>query len=497
MPQGPGSILVDTTAGWKLDIFKLVDNGKRPILQMHNPAQGTIVSYIIDNAPGYYETSEACRNDVLGGIMQGPLAKASIKNKQGSSRTLANGQTLSVGSYFVAKDENLTPQEQVVFGFVAVNHTCAWVHLSKQPTRPGEEHQFDAALDAFTYDPAYVPTAADYALMASLLPPGMAAAYGNHKVPASTNSARPLTPQAARQSLDFALADHPGYLHMDAPAFEITELSAKPTGGEFGIRAKNSMGGEALSFLFLPNPAQPTAVACRDWMMKLEQQDRRGYRKILAQREMKSESGVDIAIVDYEQSKTPTPFRYVRRAFVAANDLCADINFSHSNMLFDALADPLLYSLKFDPAKPPDFFAKFRYATVLYDHHQYAAAAPIFESALSLVATVDDPVTWRRVVTDQASMAYGMAGDLKMSRALNYAAIAKDPDYPLYYYNLACADAESDNATEARTHLQQAFDRRANTIKGETFPDPSKDDSILKLKKNKDFWTFVQSLPKS
>ncbi len=232
-------------------------------------------------------------------------------------------------------------------------------------------------------------------------------------------------------------------------------------------------------------------------MIKSEEKDHRGYRKILAQREMKSDSGVDIAIVEYEQSKTPSPSRYIRRAFVDANDLCADIQFTYSNVMFSTISDPLLATLTFDPTRQPDFYAKFRYATVLYDHHEYAAAAPLFESALALTSTVDDPTKWRRLATDQASMSYGMAGDIKMSRAINYAAIAKDPDYPLYYYNLACADAESGDATEAKLHLQQAFDRRANTITGEKLPDPATDDSILKLKGDKVFWAFVQSLPKS
>jgi hypothetical protein len=73
-------------------------------------------------------------------------------------------------------------------------------------------------------------------------------------------------------------------------------------------------------------------------------------------------------------------------------------------------------------------------------------------------------------------------------------AVQKDPTYPLYYYNLACADAEQGDATNAKLHLQQAFDRRANVIKGEAMPDPTKDDSILKLKKDNDFWIFVQTL---
>lgn len=91
-------------------------------------------------------------------------------------------------------------------------------------------------------------------------------------------------------------------------------------------------------------------------------------------------------------------------------------------------------------------------------------------------------------------MALGMSGNLKDSRAVNQAAIDKDPTYPLYYYNLACADAESGNPSDARPHLRQAFDRRANTVKGESFPDPTADDSLKKLSADKDFWNLATSI---
>ena len=90
----------------------------------------------------------------------------------------------------------------------------------------------------------------------------------------------------------------------------------------------------------------------------------------------------------------------------------------------------------------------------------------------------------------------GMSGDLKDSRAVAEDAIAADPEYPVNYYNLACMDAEQGDAAGAKMHLQQAFDRRANVLKGESMPDPTKDDSILKLKKDKAFWAFVLTLPK-
>ena len=90
-----------------------------------------------------------------------------------------------------------------------------------------------------------------------------------------------------------------------------------------------------------------------------------------------------------------------------------------------------------------------------------------------------------------------MNGNLQGSRSYAERGIKKDPDYPLNYYNLACADAEEGNAKDAKLHLQQAFDRKANTIPGAKLPDPTKDDSIVKLKKDKTFWAFVETLSTS
>ena len=281
-------------------------------------------------------------------------------------------------------------------------------------------------------------------------------------------------------------------------------LSAKPNGNEFGVRAQNRSISktEILGFLFLPQPPQPTAAACRDWMLKLEKAEGNGYEKKIALldphlHEIKSDSGVDIALVEYKQSKDPSPFQFVSRAFVAGGDLCADIKLTGATEINVRSAESILDNLKFEPTRPPDFNAKFRYASVLFDHHAYAAAAPLFVDALAHVEHSDDPTKWRRLTTDQASMSYGISGNLAESRALNEAAILKDPDYPLYYYNLACADAESGDATAAQKHLQKAFDRRANTLPGEHLPDPTADDSILKLKSNATFWAFVKSLPRS
>ena len=132
----------------------------------------------------------------------------------------------------------------------------------------------------------------------------------------------------------------------------------------------------------------------------------------------------------------------------------------------------------------------------------YKAAGPIFEIALVKIKEnpgiaaklMKDTTTATRVVTDQAGMSYGMSGDIQKSRTVFEKAIVEDPDYPMYYYNLACADAEEKNLASARSHLQQAFARKANVIPGEAMPDPTKDDSFLPYRDNKDFWAFVEGL---
>jgi hypothetical protein len=47
----------------------------------------------------------------------------------------------------------------------------------------------------------------------------------------------------------------------------------------------------------------------------------------------------------------------------------------------------------------------------------------------------------------------------------------EDPEYPLYHYSLACADAEEKDLAAAQKHLREAFDREANVLAGEKISD--------------------------
>jgi len=301
------------------------------------------------------------------------------------------------------------------------------------------------------------------------------------------------------EDFKLALPDHPGQLRWSASAFKITESSVKPNGREIGIRAANESGRLTfLGFLFLfPEQAPITSVKCRDGVLEPAKKANPKLR-ILGTSEKSVSGSPPISLVSYVAEGSGGKPIYSVRGFIAAGDICGDLEF-YSDAAISADDNELktiFATYRLDENYVPQFGDAFLYAQMLYKKRLYKAAAPIFEIALAKLKADAGPEAkkMRRVTTDQAGMAYGISGDLAKARAIFQQAIKEDPDYPMYYYNLACADAEEKKLADARVHLQQAFARKANVIAGEKMPDPTRDDSFLPYRDNKDFWTFLKSL---
>lgn len=182
-------------------------------------------------------------------------------------------------------------------------------------------------------------------------------------------------------------------------------------------------------------------------------------------------------------------------AFASDADTCYEIHVSKimKGKPVDADLRRALDEFQIRIGYKPEATDYFLMASLLF-HKTPAAAVPYYKQALERTPADPANLTMHRVLTDQLVMSLGMSGDLKQSRAVAQQAIEADPDYPLNYFNLACADAEQGDAGQARIHLEQAYARRLNVIKGETMPDATKDDSILKLKSDAAFWAYVQTL---
>ena len=308
-----------------------------------------------------------------------------------------------------------------------------------------------------------------------------------------------ITGQTAANDGNFQLAlpAHQGQLQWHADGFKIVQSSAKANGSEIGIRGKDESGKITfLGFLFLPSVQAPLSGAkCRDGALQLIKKSNPSF-KILARSEVSVSKKVPIELVAYSAQGDDGKPVYSVRGFVATGDICGDLELYSDSPIGpeDSAPKKIFQSYDFNPNYTPEFNDVFLYAQVLYRNGMYKAAAPIFEQSLTKLKDDKSQETWRRVATDQAGMSYGISGDISKARSIFEAAIAKDPDYPLYYYNLACAEAEENKLADAKVHLQQAFARKDNMIPGESIPDPSKDDSLLPHRDNKEFWEFVTSL---
>jgi tetratricopeptide (TPR) repeat protein len=186
------------------------------------------------------------------------------------------------------------------------------------------------------------------------------------------------------------------------------------------------------------------------------------------------------------------------------DDVFVDVHIS--KVFFKAadqpLFDALLQSVHFVPKEATTMpvpagnsLSLFQEGSRYFIAHQYREAIPPYQKAFEIEKSTPtlDKNHWRALI-DNLSIAYGIAHDLSSARdALTYG-VTKDPDYPLFYYNLACVAAEKGDLLDTENYLKLAFERRENLIPGETFPDARVDDSFQTLLLQREFRQFLAAL---
>ena len=260
---------------------------------------------------------------------------------------------------------------------------------------------------------------------------------------------------------------------------------------KIGIRAHDSAHTVLLAFLYLTSTPDQNAASCL-------QADLTQIRKDSARsapREELNPEGTDTHATSTLLLTYPSGIQHLYR-YAGSGDQCVAIQlYPDAGTKLDLPTARATLALQgYDPTYSPSLTDQYTYAGMLYRSRQYKASAAAYRSFLAALPRNKETLRARRVATDNMAMSLSISGDVTEARRILTEAIKKDPTYPLYYYNLACADAEQGEAPAARTHLQQAWDRRANMLQTEVFPDPTTEPSLLKLKSDPIFWTYAQSL---
>jgi hypothetical protein len=375
---------------------------------------------------------------------------------------------------------------QVLYKYAGTADQCLVIQVYADKGSKLDLTEASALLSRQHYDPRYSPTTEDVAQYQGIRGQAL---MGSGKPPTGT-----LTPKM------LVTWYGPGGIPLPtSPEWKLTLLTAYNNAARPAAEFKNDTTNVIASFIISENlSGNPTSEGCRKDVMDgiLKQEGPIISNSIDGK--MSDGHGGQFATASHLTQLPGGNHNHDLFAFAGNKKVCAEIHVStvvgkpdEDKRLQGALTE-------FHPELDyvPNSLDYFTLASTFYKESPMLAAPFYDASVKSLPAELKDPelIARRRIATDNIVMALGMSGNLEASRTFAERAIKSDPDYPLNYYNLACAEAEEGKAADAKLHLQQAFDRKTNTIPGEHLPDPTKDDSILKLKKDKDFWAFVQTL---
>src|SRR5437763_12373428 len=253
-----------------------------------------------------------------------------------------------------------------------------------------------------------------------------------------------------------------------SPAWKLNFITAYDIAGRPVASFKNETTHVIASFIIFENQSgYPTAGGCRSDVIAGILKKEKSLISNRVEGEIDDGRGGKFATMSHLAELSDSTHNHDLFAFAGNAKTCAEIHVStvagrpdEEKRLSDALGE-FHPNLSYNPI----WLDYFSLASKLYQQSPMLAA-PYFDSALK--GMPDDPkfITLRRLATDVVTVALGRIGDLKGKRAYALRAIKTDPDYPLNYYHLACADAEERKPAEAKLHLQQAFDRKANVVPG-------------------------------
>jgi hypothetical protein len=198
-------------------------------------------------------------------------------------------------------------------------------------------------------------------------------------------------------------------------------------------------------------------------------------------------------------------------AYLGGGDLCAEIHLSKLDFKPEdqKLFEDFLPSVKLlldaspsenlsrNPARPEDHDSSyyFQQGSKFYLQQNYSQAARSYQRALDLEKQKRTlSKDYFRVLVDNLGMSYGISGNLPQAKATFENGLTQDPEYPMFYYNLACTYGEMDKMNDALTQLRLAYKYKANVISGEALPDPLKDDSFRHFVGKEEFIKAVHDM---
>jgi tetratricopeptide (TPR) repeat protein len=291
---------------------------------------------------------------------------------------------------------------------------------------------------------------------------------------------------AFSEDISLSLPELSWSMEIAAPGFVVEEKEIAPSGESARLEAVNKTSGVILTAFLEKTNKKGDAKACREYYWNKAKKSPFKKEEIILR-----ESG-PMALVEYivPEWLGIELMQKNLNAYLAEGDCWIDVHVSKAGYIpnsedpFQSVLDGIRINHSFLPTAA-DYFA---FGSVYYEKENYKKAITQYEKALELEKQKSSlPRNIQIVLIDQLGMSYGISGDLLKAQHLYECAITKEPDYPMFYYNLACCFAEEGHLDKAITNLQLAFKHKDKSLPGESVPNPRTDSSFKRYLDNQEF----------
>jgi tetratricopeptide (TPR) repeat protein len=280
-------------------------------------------------------------------------------------------------------------------------------------------------------------------------------------------------------------------LEIDVPGYVLEYQQVALDGEAARFHAENERAGTILSGVLEKAPEEGGAERCREYYWS------RARSSAFAKNDISMSRRGEWALVEYVVSV----FRGERidqkhlNAYRSHGGYWIDVHLTKMNFKPDdrKYFDAVLDSIRIDREFEPDSLKLFHFGNHFFWQGRYADAVPYYERALEKEKSNRRlSRDTRLVLVDQLGMAHGLSGNPEKAREVYRNAVEKEPRYPMFYYNFACALAESGELEQALENLTLAMRCRKRTEAGRDIPDPRKDPSFMPWLRDARFQAWVK-----
>jgi tetratricopeptide (TPR) repeat protein len=275
-------------------------------------------------------------------------------------------------------------------------------------------------------------------------------------------------------------------LSLDLNNFEVSENNVSPDGNARQILANQESQALTVSVFIENADHDGNSVECRTFYWSQAEKSPLP-KENLTQYEKNNIAFVEFDTKEFQGNKVDF---HSMNAYLSTEGYWIDIHISkigykpEDKVLFDQIVN----TIKIEKPKKRNVSELFIFGSQYYYQNNYKSAIMLYESILETEQeqiTIDKTI-WR-IVVDNLGMAYGISGDLQNSKRIFDYGIKNDPEYPNFYYSLACTYAEMSDLDNTLTYLELAFQKKENVISGEELPNPKEDPSFQKYIKDEKF----------